>query len=208
MPFEESLAVDLGLVQGCAGRLYALPGASGGPSPRETSPNHFRAYMDDMRQRGISSQTIDRTCGRKERCVPLSRRTASMLKAWVAEQHHGGPPSSIFQKRGGGSLTRDAVERIIAKSAAKAAHTCSSLKEKRVSPHVLRHTFAMRLLQSGVDCLTIALLLGHESVDTTYIYLHTDLSIKEKALARVAPAGTVFRRYQPGDRLMAFLNAL
>jgi integrase/recombinase XerD len=146
--------------------------------------------------------------GRKERCVPLSRRTASMLKAWVAEQQHGGPSSPIFQKRGGGSLTRDAIERILAKSAAKAAHTCSSLNEKRVSPHVLRHTFAMRLLQSGVDCLTIALLLGHESVDTTYIYLHTDLSIKEKALARVAPAGTTFRRYQPGDQLMAFLNAL
>jgi site-specific recombinase XerD len=157
---------------------------------------------------GTGSHVRCRGKGRKERCVPLSRRTAALLKAWVAEQHRGGPSEPIFQKRGGGPLTRDAIERMIATSAKRAAQTCSSLNAKRVSPHVLRHTFAMRLLQSGADCLTIALLLGHESVDTTYIYLHADLTIKEKALARVAPTGTTSRRYRPGDQLMEFLNAL
>lgn len=145
--------------------------------------------------------------GRKQRCVPLTRETALVLKAWVEEQC-GSPSDPLFQKRGGGSLTRDAVERLLAKYAVKAAQTCPSLKEKRVSPHVLRHTFAMRLLQSGVDLPMIALLLGHELVKTAYIYLHADLSLREKALARVVPAGDTFRRYQPGDQLLTFLNAL
>ena len=145
--------------------------------------------------------------GRKERCVPL-RQTAGVLMAWVDEQQRGNPSEPVFQKRGGGSLSRDAIEHILTKCAAKATQTCPSLQEKRVSPHVLRHTYAMRLLESGMDCLMIALLLGHESVETTYIYQHADLSLKEKALARMVPAGDTFRRYQPGDQLIAFLNAL
>ncbi|MBI3552806.1 MAG: tyrosine-type recombinase/integrase [Elusimicrobia bacterium] len=145
--------------------------------------------------------------GRKERCVPLRRDAADVLKKWVEEQ--GGHPSeALFQKRGGGLLTRDAVERIVTKHVAKASEACPSLKEKRVSPHVLRHTYAMSLRRSGESIQTIALSMGHESVETAYIYMRSDLSATEKALARLAPIGRTFRRYKPGDRLMGFLNGL
>ena len=131
-----------------------------------------------------------------------------MLKAWGAEPNSV-PSEPVFPSRRGGALSRDAVERLVGKYAASAANTCPSLKEKRASPHVLRHTAAMQLLQAGVDCAVIALWLGHESIETTGIYLHADLTLKEKALARVAPLSqTTPRRYQPGDQLMAFLNAL
>lgn len=146
--------------------------------------------------------------GRKERCVPLTRQTAFVLKAWGAEPN-GVPSEPVFPSRRGSALSRDAVERLVGKYAASAANACPSMKGKRVSPHVLRHTAAMQLLQAGVDCAVIALWLGHESIETTGIYLHADLALKEKALARVAPLSlTTPRRYQPGDQLMAFLNAL
>jgi len=145
--------------------------------------------------------------GRKERCVPLTRQIAAALKAWIAEQRLG-PSDPVFQTRRRGSFSRDGIERLVAKYAAKAAHDCPSLVGKRVSPHVLRHTAAMQLLQSDVDCAVIALWLGHESVETTGIYLHADLSIKERALARTAPPNIGHRRYRPGDRLLAFLNGL
>lgn len=146
--------------------------------------------------------------GRKERCVPLTRQTVAVLKAWDTEPN-GGPSEPVFRSRHGGALSRDAVERLVDKYAASAAKTCPSLNGKRISPHVLRHTAAMRLLESGVDCAVIALWLGHESIETTGIYLHADVTLKEKALARVAPLSqATTRRYHPGDHLLAFLNAL
>ena len=145
--------------------------------------------------------------GRKERCIPLTRQMAAPLEAWISEQN-GVPAEPVFRTRRGGALSRDAMERLITKYAAKAAQTCPSLEGKRISPHVLRHTCAMQLLQAGVDCSVIALWLGHESIETTGIYLHADLSMKEQALARVAPTQTAFRRFQPGDQLMTFLSKL
>lgn len=145
--------------------------------------------------------------GRKERCVPLTRQTAAALGAWIAEQGLG-PSDPVFQTRRGSGFSRDGIECLVAKYAAKAAHACPSLHGKGVSPHVLRHTAAMQLLQSDVDCAVIALWLGHESVETTGIYLHADLTIKERALAKTAPHHVGHRRYRPGDRLLAFLNGL
>ena len=105
-------------------------------------------------------------------------------------------------------MSRDAVERVVGKHAKIAAASCPSLKKKRVSPHTLRHTAAMELLQSGVDRTVIALWLGHESVETTQIYLHADMRLKERALARTTPLKTIPGRYRPADDLMAFLEAL
>lgn len=146
--------------------------------------------------------------GRKERCVPLTRQTAAVLRTWIAEQGIGAS-NPLFQTRRGGSFSRDGIERLVARCVAKAVAVCPSLQGKRVSPHVLRHTAAMRLLQSDVDCAVIALWLGHESIETTGIYLHADLTIKERALEKTAPPHTAgLRRYRPGDRLLAFLNGL
>lgn len=146
--------------------------------------------------------------GRKERCVPLTQDAVVVLKEWSEGQCEH-PSQPLFHKRGGGSLSRDAIERIVTKHVAKAADACPSLKEKRVSPHVLRHTYAMKQRRSGESIEMIALMLGHESVETAYKhYMHADLSAKEKALARLTPVGDVFRRYKPGDRLMGFLNSL
>lgn len=105
-------------------------------------------------------------------------------------------------------MSRDAVERRLAKHAAAAAAARPSLKGKKISPHVMRHTAAMRLLAAGVDTTVIALWLGHESVATTQIYIHADLAIKEKALARTAPLDVQPGRYQPPDALLAFLESL
>ena len=91
---------------------------------------------------------------------------------------------------------------------AVAQAACPSLKKKRVTPHVPRHTAAMDLLQNGVDRAVIALWLGHESVETTYIYLHADLNLKEKALAKTAPLQTPPNRYRPDDAVLKFLNSL
>jgi integrase/recombinase XerD len=145
--------------------------------------------------------------GRKERCTPLTRQTRKELRAWLGEQQASGD-EIVFPSRRCGALSRDAVELLVKKYAAIAKRTCSSLKDKTVSPHVLRHTTAVQLLQAGVDHATIALWLGHESVETTQMYLDADLSIKEKALARTAPLRVGSRRYKPGDRLMAFLVSL
>ena len=114
----------------------------------------------------------------------------------------------MFPTSTGTPLSRDAVERRLAKYAASAVAVCPSLRAKQISPHVLRHTAAMRLLQAGVDTSVIALWLGHEHVDTTQIYLHADLALKERALARTTPPGTRPGRYRPSDTLLAFLDGL
>lgn len=145
--------------------------------------------------------------GRKERITPLTRTTVAVLRVWLAERD-GAPADPLFPITTGTALSRDAVERRLAKYAAIAAAGCPSLRAKRVTAHVLRHTAAMRLLQAGVDTSVIALWLGHEQVDTTQIYLHADLALKERALARTMPPDSKPGRYRPSDTLLAFLDGL
>ena len=118
------------------------------------------------------------------------------------------PTDPLFPSRHGTAMSRDAVERRLAQHTATAARVEPTLTKKKVSPHVLRHTAAMRLLAAGVDSTVIALWLGHESVTTTQIYIHADLALKEQALARTAPLETTPSRYQPSDTVMAFLDSL
>jgi integrase/recombinase XerD len=145
--------------------------------------------------------------GRKHRCTPLRPETAKMLDAWL-RQRRGSPEDPLFLSTRGGRLSRDAIERLITKYTAIAARTCASLKRKSVSPHVLRHAAAMDLLQNGVDRSVIALWLGHESVETTQMYLHADMRLKEQALSRTKPLKVRPGRYRPTDKLLAFLEGL
>jgi site-specific recombinase XerD len=145
--------------------------------------------------------------GRKQRCTPLRPETAKMLGAWLRERH-GLPESPVFPSIRGGRLSRDAVERLITKYTHRAEPTCPSLNQKNVSPHVLRHAAAMDLLHHGVDRSVIALWLGHESVETTQMYLHADMRLKDKALSRTAPLGIKPARYRPDDKLLVFLESL
>jgi site-specific recombinase XerD len=145
--------------------------------------------------------------GRKEREVPLWPNTARSLKVWL-DAKPAPPDSPAFPGARGTHLTRDGVNYILQDAVQKAARACPSLAIKRVTPHVLRHTTAMHLLQSGVDITVIALWLGHESPETTHMYVEADLKTKEQALKNVAPAGKGLRRFQAGDALLAFLDAL
>jgi integrase/recombinase XerD len=145
--------------------------------------------------------------GRKQRCTPLRPETTRTMAAWLRERH-GQPEQPVFPSIRGGRLSRDAIERLIAKYTNVAQQTCPSLKRKKVSPHVLRHAAAMDLLQHGVDRTVIALWLGHESVETTQMYLHADMRLKEKALSRTTPLGVKLGRYRPDDKLLAFLESL
>ncbi len=145
--------------------------------------------------------------GRKERATPLTRQTAAVLKAWLQEIP-ATPEASVFPNARGTRLSADGVQYLLAKHVAAAAQNCPSLAHKRVTPHVLRHTTAMELLQAGVDRAVIALWLGHESVETTQIYLDANLAIKEQALARTTPPDVTPGRYQPDDPLLAFLKQL
>ena len=146
--------------------------------------------------------------GRKERCTPLTRLGVATLRAWLKEPCRNNA-QALFPNVHGGRLSADAIQYSLAKHVATASELCPLLKKKRISPHVLRHTAAMELLQAGVDCSVIALWLGHESVQTTQVYLHADLALKEAALAKVKPLnGTTPGRYRPPDQLLEFLNAL
>lgn len=145
--------------------------------------------------------------GRKERCTPLTKQTVAIMKGWLEEQAEA-DDDVVFPNVRGTQLSPDGVQYLLAKHVATARKTCPSLKTKRVSPHVLRHTAAMELLQAGVDHSVIALWLGHESAETTMIYLQADLALKEKILARTKPLNVKAGRYRPGDKLLQFLNAL
>ena len=145
--------------------------------------------------------------GRKQRITPLTAATTAVLSTWLAERG-GTPADPLFITRRGTPLSRDALERRLTKYTASAARTCPALREKKVSPHVLRHSAAMRLLNAGVDTSVIALWMGHENVATTQVYIHADLALKERAIARTAPQNTPPGRYQPPDAVLAFLDGL
>jgi integrase/recombinase XerD len=145
--------------------------------------------------------------GRKERATPLTRQTLSVLHAWMRERAGAGT-DPVFPTRQGHPLSVDAIQWLLAKHVTTAARSCPSLRRKSVSPHVLRHTCAVNLLRAGVDIATIALWLGHSDIRATQIYLHADLAIKERALARTTPPNIAPGRYRPSDPLLAFLQAL
>lgn len=145
--------------------------------------------------------------GRKDRMVPLWPRTTAVLREWFREL--GQPAQAMaFPSIRGEPISRFAIHLLLRKAAGKAQPQCASLAKKRISPHVIRHSTAMALLQSGVDIAVIALWLGHESIETTNAYLHASLAIKEKALAKLEPVGTRLQRFHPSDRVLAFLEAI
>lgn len=145
--------------------------------------------------------------GRKERCTPLSKDTRAVLVAWTRELPKA-ENQPLFPNARGGRLSSHGVHYLLQKHVMAASGKCSSLKNKRVSPHVLRHTTAMDLLQAGVDCSVIALWLGHESVETTQIYLDANLTLKQEILDKTTPPNGRPGRYRPDDRLLAFLKGL
>jgi integrase/recombinase XerD len=145
--------------------------------------------------------------GRKNRITPLTSTTVAALRVWLSERD-GTPGDPLLPTTRGTPLTRAAITRRLAKHHATAQTACPSLREKTLTPHVLRHTAAMRLLQAGVDTSVIALWLGHEAIQTTQIYIHADLKLKEQAIARTTPPDTKPGRYRPPDALLAFLEGL
>jgi site-specific recombinase XerD len=145
--------------------------------------------------------------GRKHRFTPLTKQTVAVLRTWLTERA-GHPDDPAFPTRTGRTLSRDALQRRVAEHTTNAALTCQSMTTKTISPHVLRHTAAMQLLHAGIDTSVIALWLGHEHVETTQIYLHADMALKEAALARTTPPDTTPGRFQPPDTPLAFLEAL
>ncbi|MBA3807605.1 MAG: site-specific integrase [Solirubrobacterales bacterium] len=145
--------------------------------------------------------------GRKQRITPLMKHTVAVLRVWSSERA-GQPDDPLFPTRTGRTLSRDALQQRLAEHTSTAALACPSLAAKTISPHVLRHTAAMRLLHAGIDTSVIALWLGHEHVETTQIYLHADMALKEAALSRTTPPDTPPGRFQPPDKLLAFLQAL
>jgi site-specific recombinase XerD len=146
--------------------------------------------------------------GRKDRCTPLSKQAIAILQAWMKEPRRHNA-EALFPNVHGGRLSCDSVQYLLSKYLAAARARCPSLKQKRISPHALRHTAAMELLQAGVDCTVIALWLGHESIETTQTYLHAHMALKEAALAKIRPVTTKAPgRYRPDDRVLRFLDAL
>ncbi|WP_239313792.1 tyrosine-type recombinase/integrase [Frankia sp. Cj3] len=145
--------------------------------------------------------------GRKERITPIRPLLATTMSAWLTERE-ALPGDAVFSSRKGNQLSTDAVASRLARHVANATPNCPTLEAKNITPHVLRHSAAMRLLHAGIDITVIALWLGHESVTTTQAYIHADLALKEKALARTAPEGTAPGRYQPPDPLIRFLETL
>jgi integrase/recombinase XerD len=145
--------------------------------------------------------------GRKDRATPLTAQTVKVMRTWLAELSPA-PGIPLFPTQAGGRLSRDAVERLVAKHATTAHAACPAIKEKNITPHTLRHTAAMSLLRAGVDTSVIALWLGHDDAQTTQVYLHADMTIKEHALARVQQPSTSPGRYRPPDSLLTFLDNL
>ena len=145
--------------------------------------------------------------GRKERGIPLWPETARVLKAWFAELGEDAGPIAFPNARGK-ALSREGVDYVLQQAVQRALPACPSLATKHITPHVIRHSTAMPLLQAGVDIATIALWLGHESIDTTHMYLQADLAMQEKALEKLDPIEGGWKRFQADDPLLTFLNAL
>ena len=146
--------------------------------------------------------------GRKERSVPLWRSTVKAIRAWLRLNPDLGPTSTLLPNRGGEAMTRSNVTQRLALAVKAAMSTTPSLAKRSISPHTLRHTTAMHLLQSGVDISVIALWLGHESPTTTHQYVEADVAMKEKALARLQDPETPVRRFRATDSLLEFLRTL
>lgn len=145
--------------------------------------------------------------GRKSRCTPLRRDVAESVREWLMERAPT-PDQPVFPSVRGGFLSADALQRLVARHAAAAAARCYSLSGRSITPHTLRHTAAMDLLRRGVDLTVIALWLGHESIETTQIYVHADLDLKQRALGYATPASLSPIRFRPSDPLLEFLNSL
>ena len=156
---------------------------------------------------GVTSHVCCRGKGRKARCTPLTRQTSAMLRAWKKEQTPL-PSNPVFPNARGEALSTDGVQYLLSKHVRSAQRRCESLKEKRVSPHVLRHTTAMNLLHAGIDRALIALWLGHESVETTQMYIDADLKMKEQILEKTSVPASPNGRYRPSDQLLSFLDRL
>jgi site-specific recombinase XerD len=156
---------------------------------------------------GTGAHVRCRGKGRKDRATPLTRHSVTVLRTYLAERG-GLPDDPVFPGPRGAPLSRDAVRRLVERHTETASGCCPSLSTKKPSPHTLRHTAAMRLLESGCDLATISLWLGHENPRTSQIYLHAHLALKERALARTAPPHTKPGRYRPPDQLLAFLDQL
>ncbi len=173
------------------------------------------ARVSEITALNVSDVTLDRSHtvllhgkGRKERIVPLWKQTAATLKRWLG--HHGAvrPEAPLFPNRAGTPMSRSGVEDRLATMVEGAGARCPTLKGRRISPHTLRHSTAMHLLQSGVDIAVIALWLGHESLATTHQYVEADLAMKERALQKLQPPSSQQLRFQASDRLLAFLDSL
>jgi integrase/recombinase XerD len=194
------------------------------PAPSTSTGRRDRALLALAAQTGLrASELIGLQCadvhlgagahvsclgkGRKLRITPLTSSMVGVLRVWLAERA-GQSAEPLFTTQIGKALSRDALEHRLAKYVEIAARTCPSVRQKTVTMHVLRHTAAMRLLHAGIDTSVIALWLGHEQIETTQVYLHADLELKERALAKTAPANITPGRYRPPDKLLAFLEAL
>ena len=145
--------------------------------------------------------------GRKERCTPLRKEAVNVLRAWIRERKCDSL-EPLFPNARGTQLSRDGVEYILSKHVKAATKQCPTLKKKKISPHVLRHSTAMDLLHHGVDRTVIALWLGHEKVETTQVYIHADMKLKEEALKKAGPNDVKLKRFRPNDELLEFLNSL
>ena len=158
---------------------------------------------------GVGEHIRCRSKVTKERCTPMTKTTAGAVRTWM-RKHDGSIDDPLFPSHGTyRRLTRGAIWRMVANHAATASRSCSSLVAKHVTPHVLRHTAAMTLLHAGVDLATIALWLGHEQVETTQMYLHASLDMKERTLEKIDPYATPGTgRFRPDDQLLDFLNNL
>ena len=164
-----------------------------------------------LRQRDVALGNGAHVCcygkGRKERCTPLAKPTVEVLKAWIKEQD-GDESHFLFPNSTGERLSADAVQHALAEQVMAAQRACPSLAKKRVTPHVLRHTAAMELLQAGVDRALIAIWLGHENLDSTQIYLDANIQLKEAILAKMNPMQGRPGRYRPDDKLLSYLKSL